>query len=150
MAMVLSLTGCSLASQLPAYREIKENEQTKQDILENLEPAERFEITNEDGEVLLTQDDLERADAMWYSMNSEEEAIPIVQLTFNKDGAKKFADATTTYCGQELPILLDGEEIMRPEVNAPIVDGMAVISNGDLDTYEEAVELAARINSTME
>ncbi len=148
-AMLLSLTGCNLAMQLQAYREIKENEQIKQDILADLEPAERFEITNEDGVVLLTQDDLEKAEYMWYSMNMEEEAIPIIKLTFNEDGAKKFATATTTYSGQELPILLDGEEIARPTVNDRITNGEVYISGDDI-TYEKAVELAARINSTIE
>lgn len=147
--MLLSLTGCRLAMQLQAYREIEENEQIKQDILAELEPAERFEITDTDGNVLLTQDDLEKADAMWYSMNSDEEAIPIVQLTFTDGGTKKFADATTMYIGQELPLLLDGEEIMRPTVNERITDGVIIIS-GDNITYEKAVELAARINSTKE
>lgn len=143
--MLCAFTGCS-AVWFPFAQWFPFTQATESP---EVAPAEQFEITASDGTVLLTQDDLEKADAMWYSMNSDEEAIPIIQLTFTDGGTKKFADATTMYIGQELPILLDGEEIMRPTVNERITDGVIIIS-GDNITYEKAVELAARINSTKE
>lgn len=151
-AMMMALSGC-MPSWLSDYfvdKETQEYAQKEQEILSKLEPAERFEITNADGEVLLTQDDIEKAEWQWYTMNMEDAAVPVVLLTFTKDGAGKFADATTLYIGQELPILLDGEEIVRPLINEPITDGVAVLSGDKIDSFEKAVEIAARINSTKE
>ncbi len=150
VAVLLTLSGCYLPfiGEWRAQQDIKENERIEQEILANLMPAERFEITNTNGLVLLTQDDVEKAEWQWYSMNPDEEGVPVVILTFTEDGAKKFTAATQLYCGQELPMLLDGEEIARPVINERITDGVAIVSGGSMENYEDAVKIAAKINST--
>ena len=139
LAMVLSLTGCGFVF-LP-----DENVEPLPDV----EPAEHFEIHSPEGDVLLTQEDLERADAVWQLSAEGEDKRLVVQLTFNETGTKKLTNITTVYIGQELPILLDGEEVMRPAVNARITGGMIILSGEEIDTYEKAAELAARIASTI-
>ena len=68
-----------------------------------------------------------------------------VDLQMTTDGAKKFADSTTTLSALESPndqfaIVLDGVVISAPSVNEPILGGSAVIS-GSL-TADEARALA--------
>ncbi len=148
--MLLTMTGCHVMDWLQEKMILAENERFEQEILENLQSAERFEITDADGTVLLTQADLEKAEAMWYSMNYNEDPIPAVHVTFNAGGAKKFADATMRYRGYELVFLLDGQEVVRSTVNEPITDGVMMISGGNIDSYEKAAELAARMESTIQ
>jgi preprotein translocase subunit SecD len=57
----------------------------------------------------------------------------LVQLTFNSDGAKKFADVTTKLSQQPSPtnqfaIVLDGQVVSAPQVNEPIPGGNAQIT----------------------
>ncbi|MCF6465918.1 protein translocase subunit SecD [Clostridium sp. Cult2] len=76
---------------------------------------------------------------------------PVVALEFDKEGSKKFADATTELAGKEnvgeriIYIMLDGEIISAPEVGEPIKDGRGVIS-GEF-TIEEANNLANLIRA---
>ena len=151
IAVLLTASGCYLpfVGEWQYQQAVNENERIEQEVLENIVPAERFEITSEDGQVLLTQDDVESASWQWYSMNPEEEGVPVVILLFTEEGTKKFAAATQQHIGQELPMLLDGEEIASPAINEKITDGAAIISGGDIETYEDAVRIAARIQSTV-
>ena len=63
----------------------------------------------------------------------------------NKEGTKKFADATKAAkeAGETIAIYYDGELISVPRVNAVIEDGQAIIE-GKM-TYEEADSLASTI-----
>ena len=65
---------------------------------------------------------------------------PIVQLTFNDAGAKRFFDVTRKSVGKRLAILLDGHPKSAPNVNEPIPGGRAQISGRFTD--EEAKDLA--------
>ncbi len=68
-----------------------------------------------------------------------------VDLQMTTEGAKKFADSTTTLSAQQTPnnqfaIVLDGVVISAPAVNEPILGGSAVISGSF--TADEARALA--------
>lgn len=70
---------------------------------------------------------------------------PLVELTFNDEGANLFAQITKANIGKQVAIYLDGVPISAPVVNEEIVGGKAVIS-GDF-SIEEARTLVGRLNA---
>lgn len=64
-----------------------------------------------------------------------------IALEFNKEGADAFAAATNQYIGQSIAIVLDGEVLCDPVVEAVISDGHAVITN--IGSYEECARIAS-------
>ena len=70
---------------------------------------------------------------------------PVVQLTFNDEGAKLFAEITKANIGKQVAIFLDGLPISAPTVNEEITGGQAVISGSF--TTEEAKTLVGRLNA---
>jgi protein-export membrane protein SecD len=69
---------------------------------------------------------------------------PQVNLQFNSEGAKMFADITKRNLGKTVAIYLDDQVVSAPTVQAEIVDGNAVISGNF--TTDEAKELSQRLN----
>ncbi len=67
----------------------------------------------------------------------------VVSLTFNEEGTKAFAEATTNGVGQPIYIIYDNQIISAPTVQEPITGGQCRI-NGMAD-YEEANNLASTI-----
>jgi len=61
---------------------------------------------------------------------------PEVHLTFNREGARKFADFTRRNVGKHLAIWYDRECISAPVVQEPILDGRARITR--IGSFEEA------------
>ncbi len=61
---------------------------------------------------------------------------PEVHLTFNREGARKFADFTRSNVGKHLAIWYDRECISAPVVQQPILDGRARITG--IGSFEEA------------
>lgn len=72
-------------------------------------------------------------------------AEPQVQLQFNSEGTKLFADITKKNINKTVAIFLDGQPISTPVVNQEITSGTAVI-NGSF-TLQEAKDLAQRLNA---
>ncbi len=70
---------------------------------------------------------------------------PIVNLEFNREGAKKFENATRKNIGKPLAILLDKTIISAPNVNDAIVGGKAQIS-GQF-TVDEVKSLVIKLNA---
>ncbi len=70
---------------------------------------------------------------------------PLVAMEFTDDGAKKFADLTTKYVGQQIAIMLDGKVLTAPTVNEPITGGKAVITGNR--SVEEAEHLSILLRS---
>lgn len=70
---------------------------------------------------------------------------PLVELTFNEEGAKLFAEITKANVGKTIAIFLDGVPISAPTVNEEITGGKAVISGSF--TIEEAKTLVGRLNA---
>ena len=69
---------------------------------------------------------------------------PQVNLVFNSEGTKLFAEITKRNLGKTVAIFVDEDRVSAPTVQAEIVDGHAVIS-GNFE-IEEAKELALRLN----
>ncbi|HNX81199.1 MAG TPA: protein translocase subunit SecD [Candidatus Omnitrophota bacterium] len=53
---------------------------------------------------------------------------PLVAITMNADGAKKFAQITSDNVGKRLAIILDGKVVSAPSIREPIPSGEAVIT----------------------
>ncbi|WP_343564847.1 protein translocase subunit SecD [Kiloniella sp. b19] len=65
---------------------------------------------------------------------------PVVSITFDATGGKRFADATLANVGRPFAIVLDGKVISAPVIRSAILSGSAIISGGF--TVEEAGDLA--------
>ena len=70
---------------------------------------------------------------------------PVVQLNFNTEGTKKFADITRRNIGKPVAIVLDNIIITAPQVNEEILTGDAVISGNF--AQEEAKALSTQLNA---
>lgn len=89
----------------------------------------------------LTGKQLKRADVV-FDPNSGE---PQVQLQFDSEGTKLFAELTKQYLGKSIAIYLDGSPISIPTVQAQITSGTAVITGNF--TLADAKQLAKRLNA---
>lgn len=89
---------------------------------------------------LVSGAELKRADVTF----DEQTGFPQVQLTFNDEGRRKFAEATRNNVGRPIYILLDRQIISAPTVQSEIPNGQAVIT-GKFD-IKEAKELATLLN----
>ena len=70
---------------------------------------------------------------------------PQVQLVFNGNGTKKFADITKTNVGKVVAIVLDNQVIEAPRVNQAILTGDAVITGNF--TTDTAQQLSIALNA---
>jgi len=67
----------------------------------------------------------------------------VVRLDLNKEGAEKFAEATTALEGKILYIAYNGNVILAPRVKTPILNGEASITG--MNSFSEASKLASNI-----
>ena len=70
---------------------------------------------------------------------------PVVTITFDSQGSRRFADLTTQNVNRQFAIILDGEVLSAPNINEPILGGTAQISGGF--TAETANQLAISLRS---
>lgn len=70
---------------------------------------------------------------------------PRISLTFNSQGAKKFAEITREHTNERLAIVLDGEVLSAPNIREPILSGRGEIT-GQF-SMEEASLLALALRS---
>jgi len=70
---------------------------------------------------------------------------PVVSITFDSQGARRFADLTTQNVNRQFAIILDGEVLSAPNINEPILGGQAQISGSF--TVETANQLAISLRS---
>lgn len=91
-----------------------------------------LEFKSPEGKTVLTGADLKDAQAS----KNQQTGQPEVDLTFNTNGTKKFADLTAANVGKQIPIYLNGKLIEAPKVDEAIPSGNASISGGfkDLQT----------------
>ncbi len=89
---------------------------------------------------------LKRAQLVFGNNNSAQAGLsePIVQVTFNAEGADLFAKLTKEHVGEQLAIFLDGVSLSEPVIREPITGGTATISGNF--TAEEARELVRNLN----
>ena len=108
-------------------------------IVENLTKTGNLEFRNEEGNVILTGKDVEKATTVL------DNSKPVVSLELNEEGKSKFAEATAANIGKTIGIYMDDEKVSEPVVQAEISDGKAVI-NG-MSSFEEAKNLSGIISS---
>ena len=111
-------------------------------ILDELGKPGSLEFQDPNGNVYMTGEDVADAQAATRTDDMQNKEN-VVELTLTEEGAKKFAEATSTYVGQICPIVYDDEAISTPRVNEAITGGSAYI-NG-MSTYAEAETLASNI-----
>jgi len=70
---------------------------------------------------------------------------PVVTITFDPQGAQRFARLTTENVNRQFAIILDGQVLSAPVINEPILGGTAQISGNF--TVESAGQLAIALNS---
>ena len=104
--------------------------------------------TSEDGEVIVSGDDVISAKAV-YTQTSDNKLEYVVDLTFSEEGKQKFADGTETYLNQSISIWMDDQLISAPTVSSHITDGKAIITGGGSGgfTADEASDLANKITA---
>ena len=112
---------------------------TKEDAEKKLGKSPKIEFAVKKGyldeEIGLSGDDLKTA----YAGQHQASGLPIVNIEFDDRGTRIFGELTTDiYVKQEetgirdqIAIILDGQELISPRVNAPITAGTAIIEGGD-------------------
>ncbi|MCM8779805.1 MAG: protein translocase subunit SecD, partial [Candidatus Omnitrophica bacterium] len=121
-----------------------EMEKIKQALEGNIPEGYELKISEDDNETLLlekqallTGDMLKTANVRFDTSQFNE---PIVSLTFNPEGAKRFAEITAANVGRRLAIVLDGKVQSAPRIREAIPSGEAVITGHF--TPEKAQDLA--------
>ena len=106
--------------------------------VQNLDGTTTWQSTN------LTGKDLKKALVGSNPSNGEW----TVELEFNLEGAKKFANLTTELTGKQMAIFFNGEMQSAPRVNEAITGGHAQITGGEGGfEYEEAKEMVDLLNA---
>lgn len=110
-------------------------------ILEELGKPGSLIFTDEEGQVILTGDQVSSAKAGIIDQNGTKSYV--VSLTFTEEGTKAFADATTANVGKRIAIIYDGMVYSNPVVREAITGGQCQIDG--MTDYNEAENLAATI-----
>jgi preprotein translocase subunit SecD len=90
---------------------------------------------------MLTGDEL--INAQWSPDSQTNE--PVVNITFNSEGGRKFARVTQENTGKPFAMILDGKVLSAPNINEPILGGQARISGRF--TTDSANQLAIALRS---
>jgi preprotein translocase subunit SecD len=102
-----------------------------------------FEPTGEvfylHSENLIDPSDIAAAKAMTW------QGRQVVDLSFNETGKEKLARITSEHIGERIGILVDGRLVSAPTINAPILEGRAMIAG--YFTEEQAHHMAAGIQA---
>lgn len=122
-------------AQLPPGAELVPGKLTEFDKTQNkLVPQERYFVLLNRAE--LTGRSVRSASVDYDSMKMD----IVVDMVFDQQGAKKFAEVTERNTGRQLAIMLDGTVRSAPNINEAIRGGRAQISGGF--TNDEATELS--------
>lgn len=111
------------------------------EILAELGEPGTLQFADEDGNVLLTGDDVKTATAGMTNQNNNREYV--IELIFTEEGASKFAEATKNNVGKRIFIIYNNEVVSSPNVKEAISGGQATIS--PIESYEEAQKIASTI-----
>ena len=92
-----------------------------------------------DEDIGLTGDDMARA----YAGQNQNTGLPIVNIEFKAEGARRFGEITTQMAGGPdlLAIFLDDKELISSRVISPITGGAAFIEGRDF-TFERVSDIA--------
>ena len=84
------------------------------------------------------------ADIAW-AMPGSWQGRPVVELTLTETGREKFAQLTADNVGKRMGIVVDGKLVIVPMIQAPMLDGKAVIDGNFSE--QETNRIAAGIIS---
>ncbi|KPU28013.1 preprotein translocase subunit SecD [Caloranaerobacter sp. TR13] len=122
-----------------------------QDAIDIIGKTAQLQFIDPKGNVVVTGKNIKRSEVT-YQLNREKgREEPVVALEFDKEGTKKFAEATRELIKNAnskdriIYIVLDDEVISSPVVSGTITDGKAVITGGF--TVEKASKLATLIRA---
>lgn len=102
-------------------------------------------IEEETKQVILTGEDIKKAQAEYSSGSNGMGQTPVVAFELSAEGAKKFAAATERNIGKVIGIYLDKKAISLPTVQSVIPDGKGVITGSA--SMQEAGDLATLIRA---
>ncbi|MBE0467780.1 MAG: protein translocase subunit SecD [Candidatus Desulforudis sp.] len=105
-----------------------------------IRPADLI-FKTDDGETVLTGADLADAREAFHPQTGE----PVVNLTWNPEGARTFGEVTTAHEGRHLAIYLDEDLLQNPRIDEPILNGKAFIRG--YESLEEAHRIAVLLRS---
>lgn len=120
-----------------------------QEAIDIIGKTAQLQFIDPNGEEVISGKNVKISEARFQKTEMGE--TPVVALEFDKEGSKKFAEATKELAGKEvleekiIYIVLDGEVISAPIVEDSITDGKGVISGKF--TIEEASNLANLIRA---
>ncbi|MHB8917247.1 MAG: protein translocase subunit SecD [Desulfocucumaceae bacterium] len=100
-----------------------------------------LEFKTQDGKTVVTGKDLKDAQ----EAKDPTSGMVEVNLTFDSEGANKFAQATTANVGRQIAIILDGKPLQNPTVQEPITNGKARITG--YQSLDEAHRIAILLRS---
>lgn len=110
------------------------------DIVKTLTSTGELTFKDENGNILLTGNDVKDATAV---LTNEGKAI--IQLKFTTEGTQKFAEATKNNLNKTIEISMDDQVLTKPVVNTEITEGEAIIEGSR--SFEEANKVASIIQS---
>ncbi len=102
-------------------------------------------IEEETKQVILTGNDIKKAEADYGPSSDGLGQVPVVSFELSPEGAKKFAVATEKNIGKIIGIYLDKQPISLPTVSNVIPDGKGIITGSA--SIEEAGDLATLIRA---
>lgn len=102
-------------------------------------------IEEETGAVIITGNDVKKAQAEFAPSSDGLGQAPVVAFELSPEGAKKFAEATERNRGKIIGIYLDKNPISLPKVESVIPDGKGIITGSA--SMEEAGDLATLIRA---
>ena len=102
-------------------------------------------IEEETGTVILTGNDVKKAQAEFAPSKDGLGQAPVVAFELSPEGAKKFKEATERNINKIIGIYLDKSPISLPKVESVIPDGKGIITGSA--TMEEAGDLATLIRA---
>ncbi|MCE5223615.1 protein translocase subunit SecD [bacterium] len=91
---------------------------------------------DETGKIIVSGKNLKNATFAFQAVDEGGIRQPVVQLEWDAEGKKMFAEGTAANVGKTIKIYLDEEELMAPTVNEAIQDGNAVITFGGTKSEE--------------
>ena len=112
-------------------------------ILEELGKPGSLVFMNPNGEIVVDGTHVKSAEAGIMKDQTTQEQNYVVQLTFDEEGTKAFADATTEFLGQQIYIIYDGEVVSAPVVRSAITAGNCQIEG--MESFQSAEILASTI-----
>ena len=116
-------------------------------VLETLGKPGSLRFTDMEGNTILTGDQVSSANVMVSENNGSRDYV--VSLTFNEEGTKAFADATSAMVGQQIAIIYDNEVVSAPTVREAITQGQCTI-DGKAENLAATIRIGALSVELME